>query len=117
MWAYSGIDECQAIPTAHEEAAHLDGQHPIRVEELGVLEPILIALVEQERRWRLQAPIRDALDRQGTDLHVADDSAEVVPVARRRGRDIITKRVHRDSPRPSRRFNGSGLFVYPLAGG
>ncbi len=37
MWAQSGIDECQAVPAAHEEPAHLDGQHPIRVEELGVL--------------------------------------------------------------------------------
>lgn len=44
-------------------------QQAVAVEELGVLEPILICLVEHESRRCQKAPIRHPVDRQAPDPH------------------------------------------------
>ena len=82
MWAYPGVDQRQTVAGAHQEPAHLDGEHPVAVQELRVLQPILVGLVEQSRRGNREAPVGDAVDRHGPYLHVADQGAEGACVLR-----------------------------------
>ncbi len=42
---------------ADEKAAELEGQHSVVIQELGVLEPVLVALVEQETRRHRKASV------------------------------------------------------------
>lgn len=67
-----GIDHREAVSTPHEEAAHLEGQQAFLIEELAVLLPLLVGLVEHERRRRLEAPVGDAFDGDRADLHRTD---------------------------------------------
>ena len=55
--AYSGIDQCETVTAPHKESTHFDGQHALFVQELRVLEPVLIGLVEHERRGCLETPV------------------------------------------------------------
>ena len=72
IWTYTGIHQDKMFIGAHKETSHLDRKHSVVVQELGVLEPILVGLVEQRGRWDGEAPIRDTLDRHGPYLHAVD---------------------------------------------
>jgi hypothetical protein len=73
------VHENNMFATAHEETAHFDGQHSVRVEEPGMLEPILVGLIEQGRWWHRKAAVRNAFDCHGPYLH----GATIVPRASR----------------------------------
>ena len=99
MRAYSGVDEDETLAAAHEETTHLNGQHSVVVQELGVLEPILIGLVEQSRRRHRQTPVGDTLDRHRPYLHAADHSAEGAQVTGSARWFSPLETSHRGSPR------------------
>jgi hypothetical protein len=52
--AQAGIDEDETFAGAYEKTAELEGEHSVLIQELGVLDPVLVALVEQQtwRHWK-----------------------------------------------------------------
>ena len=52
----AGVHQGQPVPLRTEEPTHLDGQQAAVIEELRMLAPLLLGLVEQRGRWPWRLP-------------------------------------------------------------
>ena len=68
--ADAGVDERETVPTPDEKATHVHREAPLLIEELAVLLPLELGLVEHVLRSCLEAPVRHAVDGYIADLHV-----------------------------------------------